>query len=164
MQPAEAVLNKDPTRSYRANPAVRCPFLKSEMGAVLMMVTNILGEQSLQMAFIVTIGLPSPYSGSPFRRSLYIRTLHAHAASCLCPPESSLCTGAIIVLRPRSQEAPSLRPRLKVLANHNANENNGKHPLHFKDTPSPPTRQIVSSNRRRVNVEGIAADLTLPER
>jgi hypothetical protein len=29
-----------------------CPLLKSEMRAVLMMVTNILEEQSLQMAFI----------------------------------------------------------------------------------------------------------------
>src|SRR6266481_7088980 len=42
----------NPTRSYGANPAVRCPLLKSEMRAVLMMVSNILREQSLQMAFI----------------------------------------------------------------------------------------------------------------
>jgi hypothetical protein len=35
MQPAESLLSKDPTRSYRTNPAVRCPFLKSEMRPVL---------------------------------------------------------------------------------------------------------------------------------
>ena len=52
VQPAESLLRKDPTPSYGTNPAVRCPLLKSEMRAVLMMVTNILGEQSLQMAFI----------------------------------------------------------------------------------------------------------------
>src|SRR4029077_9869378 len=34
------------------NPAVRRPLLKSEMRAVLVMVPNTLGEQSLQMAFI----------------------------------------------------------------------------------------------------------------
>ena len=52
VQPAESLLSKDPTRNYRTNPAVRCPLLKSEMRAVLMMVTNIFAEQSLQMAFI----------------------------------------------------------------------------------------------------------------
>lgn len=52
VQPAESFLRKDPTRSCGTNPAVRCPLLKSEMRAVLMMVTNILAEQSLQMAFI----------------------------------------------------------------------------------------------------------------
>jgi hypothetical protein len=52
VQPAESLLSKDPTRSYRTNPAVRCRLLKSEMCSVLMMVTNILGKQSLQMAFI----------------------------------------------------------------------------------------------------------------
>ena len=52
VQPAESLVRKDLTRSYRTNPAVRCPLLKSEMRAVLMMVTNILAEQSLQMAFI----------------------------------------------------------------------------------------------------------------
>jgi hypothetical protein len=52
VQPAESLLRMDPTRSYGRHPAFRCPFLKSEMRTVLMMVTNILGEQSLQMAFI----------------------------------------------------------------------------------------------------------------
>src|SRR6266478_299044 len=52
VQPADSLLRKDSTRSYGTNPAVRCSLLKSEMRAVLMMVTNILGEQSLQMAFI----------------------------------------------------------------------------------------------------------------
>jgi hypothetical protein len=52
VQPAESLLSKDPTRSYRTYPAVRCPLLKSEMRSVLMMATNVLGKQSLQMAFI----------------------------------------------------------------------------------------------------------------
>jgi len=34
------------------NSALGCPLPKSEMRAVLMMVTNVLGEQALQMAFI----------------------------------------------------------------------------------------------------------------
>ena len=42
----------DPTRSYGTDPAARRPLLKSEMRPVLMMVTNVLREQSLQMAFI----------------------------------------------------------------------------------------------------------------
>ena len=52
VQPAESLLRKDPTPSYGTNPAVRCPLLKPEMRAVLMMVMNIRREQSLQMAFI----------------------------------------------------------------------------------------------------------------
>src|SRR5258708_13012521 len=52
VQSAESFLRKDPTRSSGTNPVVRCPLLKSEMRAVFMMVTNILGEQPLQMAFI----------------------------------------------------------------------------------------------------------------
>jgi hypothetical protein len=52
VQPAESSLRKDPTRSCGTNPAVRCPLVKSEMRAVVMMVTNILAEQSLQMSFI----------------------------------------------------------------------------------------------------------------
>jgi len=35
VQPAESLLSKNPTRSWRANPAVRCPLLKSEMSPVL---------------------------------------------------------------------------------------------------------------------------------
>ncbi len=46
------ILGKDRTRSYGSNSALRRPVLKSEMRTVLMMVTNILAEQSLQMAFI----------------------------------------------------------------------------------------------------------------
>ena len=38
VQPAESLLSKDPTRSYRTHPAVRCPLLKSEMSPVLMML------------------------------------------------------------------------------------------------------------------------------
>ena len=52
VQPAESFLRKDPTRSCGTNPAIRCPLLKSDIRAVLMMVTNILAEQSLQMAFL----------------------------------------------------------------------------------------------------------------
>ena len=52
VQPAEWLLSKDPTQSCRTNPAVRCRLLKSEMCSVFMVVTNILGEQLLQMAFI----------------------------------------------------------------------------------------------------------------
>ena len=51
VQPADSLLSKDPTRSYRTNPAVRRPLLKSEMLSVLMMVMNVLRE-SLQMAFV----------------------------------------------------------------------------------------------------------------
>ena len=52
VQPADSLLSKDPTQSYRTSPAVWRPLLKSEMRSVLMMVKNILGKQSLQMAFI----------------------------------------------------------------------------------------------------------------
>jgi hypothetical protein len=52
VQPAEPLFRKDPTRSSGTKSAVRCPLLKPEMRAILMMVTNILREQSLQMAFI----------------------------------------------------------------------------------------------------------------
>ena len=31
VQPAESLVSKDLTRSYRTNPAVKCPLLKSEM-------------------------------------------------------------------------------------------------------------------------------------
>ena len=76
VQPSESLLSKDPTRSYGTNPAVRRPLLKSEMRSVLMMVTNILGKQSLQMAFIQRnnvvqqvwsrLQLPTQRSAMPF--------------------------------------------------------------------------------------------------
>ncbi len=67
VQLAESLLRKDPTRSYRTNPAVRCRLLKSEMRSVLMMVTNILGKQTLQMAFIQSrLQLPTQRSAMPF--------------------------------------------------------------------------------------------------
>jgi hypothetical protein len=50
VQPADSLLSKDPTRSYRTNPAVRCPLLKSKMRAVPVMVSNILRELSHQRA------------------------------------------------------------------------------------------------------------------
>ena len=78
VQPAESLLRQDPTRSYRTNPAVRCPLLKSEMRAVLMMVTNILREQSLQMAFIqrnnVVQQVSSAASHPPLRDTVLPRT------------------------------------------------------------------------------------------
>src|SRR6266404_3948899 len=78
VQPAQSFLRKDPTRSYGTNPAVRCPLVKSEMRAVLMMVTNILGEQSLQMEFIQRnnvvqrsrLQLPTHRSAMPFCHGL----------------------------------------------------------------------------------------------
>src|SRR6266566_604606 len=66
VQPAESLLRKDPTPSYGTNPAVRCPLLKSEMRAVLMMVTNILREQSLQMAFIQRNNVVQQVSSAAF--------------------------------------------------------------------------------------------------
>jgi hypothetical protein len=51
---SETLLSKDGTRIYGTNLAVRCSLFKAEMRAVRMMVANILGEQSLQMAFIWT--------------------------------------------------------------------------------------------------------------
>src|SRR6266481_440120 len=74
VQPAESFLRKDPTRSCGTNPAVRCPLVKSEMRAVLMMVTNILAEQSLQMAFIqrnhVVQQVSSAASHPPLRHAI----------------------------------------------------------------------------------------------
>ena len=52
VQPADSLLRKGPTRSYGTSPAVRWSLLKPEMRAVLVIVTKILREQSLQMAFI----------------------------------------------------------------------------------------------------------------
>jgi hypothetical protein len=52
VHPSELLLREDPTRSFGTNPAVRRPLLKSEMCSVLMMVTNVLRQQSFQMAFI----------------------------------------------------------------------------------------------------------------
>ena len=49
---AHIYIYKDSTRSFGTNSALRCPLLKSEMRTVLMMVTNVLGGQSLQMALI----------------------------------------------------------------------------------------------------------------
>jgi hypothetical protein len=73
VQSAESLLSKDRTRSYRTNPAVRCPLLKSEIRAVLMMVANIFREQSLQMAFIqrnhVVQQVSSAASHPPLRRA-----------------------------------------------------------------------------------------------
>jgi hypothetical protein len=64
VQPSESLLSKDSTRSFGTNSALRCPLLKSEMRTVLMMVTNILGEQSLQMAFIQRNNLVQQFSST----------------------------------------------------------------------------------------------------
>jgi hypothetical protein len=69
VQPVASLLSKDPTRSYRTHPAVRCRLLKSEMRSVLMMVTNILGKQSLQMAFRCAVKDTARLSIKPFLRS-----------------------------------------------------------------------------------------------
>jgi hypothetical protein len=63
VQPADSLLRKDLTRSYGTSP-VRCSLLKSEMRAVLVMETNILGEQSLQMTFIVFLSSFFPVRNS----------------------------------------------------------------------------------------------------
>jgi hypothetical protein len=63
VQPAESLLSKDPTRSYRTHPAVRCRLLKSEMRSVLMMVTNILGKGSRRL---YGRSIPEPPSASVF--------------------------------------------------------------------------------------------------
>jgi cytoskeletal protein RodZ len=64
VQPSESLLSKDSTRSFGTNSALRCPLLKSEMRTVLMVVTNILGEQSLQMAFIQRNNLVQQFSST----------------------------------------------------------------------------------------------------
>ena len=52
MQPAQSILRKNAPRGGGANSVVRGSLPQPKMRAVLMVVTNILGEQSLQMAFI----------------------------------------------------------------------------------------------------------------
>jgi hypothetical protein len=70
VQSAESLLRKDSTRSCGTNPAIRCPFLKSEMRAILMMVTNILREQSLQMAFTQRNNVVQQVSSAAFDPTL----------------------------------------------------------------------------------------------
>jgi hypothetical protein len=63
MQPAESLLRKNLTRSYGTNSAVRCPLLKSEMRAVLMMQvdnsTPIVKnrEKSITLSILGTLAL-----------------------------------------------------------------------------------------------------------
>ena len=52
MQPAQSIMRKNAPRGGGANSVVRGSLPQPKMRAVLMVVTNILGEQSLQMAFI----------------------------------------------------------------------------------------------------------------
>lgn len=55
------------------------------------------------------------HAGGSRRSFTYIcmlHALHAHSASCSCPPESSCCSQTIILRRPLSQEAPRLGSRL----------------------------------------------------
>jgi hypothetical protein len=93
VQPAESLLRKDPTSSYGTNPAVRCPLLKSEMRAILMMVTNILGEQPLQMAFTqrnnvvqqvssATFDPPLGYTVLPGTPERGLRRAHFQGSNC----------------------------------------------------------------------------------
>ena len=52
MQPSESRSGKDATRGYRANSAVRCSLLESEMRAVVMIVADIISEQSPPVAAV----------------------------------------------------------------------------------------------------------------
>jgi hypothetical protein len=52
MQPAESLVRKNATRSFRRNPAVRCSLPESEMGAIVVVVADIFGDQPSQMTFI----------------------------------------------------------------------------------------------------------------
>ena len=50
MQPSKSRSGKDATRGYSANSAVRCSLLESEMRAVVVLVANIISEQTPQVA------------------------------------------------------------------------------------------------------------------
>jgi hypothetical protein len=50
MQPSKSRSGKDATRGYSANSAVRCSLLESEMRAVVVIVANIISEQTPQVA------------------------------------------------------------------------------------------------------------------
>jgi hypothetical protein len=52
MQPAESLVRKNATRSFGRNPAVRCSLPESEMGAIVVVVADIFGDQASQMTFI----------------------------------------------------------------------------------------------------------------
>ena len=52
MQPAESLVRKNATRSFGRNPAVRCSLPESEMGAIVVVVADIFGDQPSQMTFI----------------------------------------------------------------------------------------------------------------
>jgi hypothetical protein len=57
VQPADSLLSKDPTRSYRTNPAVRCPLLKSKMRAVLVMQVDNATPIVMNLEKSVTLGI-----------------------------------------------------------------------------------------------------------
>ena len=52
VQPAESIMRKNATRSCGRNPAVRCSPPESEMGAIVVVVADIFGDQPSQMTFI----------------------------------------------------------------------------------------------------------------
>src|SRR6267378_1078475 len=52
VQPAESLLRMDPTRSYGAHPAFTCPFLKSEMRTVLMVIEQVRRPQTFEMPLV----------------------------------------------------------------------------------------------------------------
>lgn len=52
MQPAESLVRKNATRSCGRNPAVRCSLPESEVGAIVVVVADIFGDQPSQMTFI----------------------------------------------------------------------------------------------------------------
>src|SRR5258706_2661794 len=70
MQASQSLLRKDPTWGYRTNSAVRRSLPESEMRAVLMLVANILREQSLEMPFIHRDNVVQQVSSAAFDPTL----------------------------------------------------------------------------------------------
>src|SRR5260370_33619507 len=52
MQSAESVVRNHAARSSGMSPAARCSLPQSQMRAILVIVVNVFGEQSLQMGFV----------------------------------------------------------------------------------------------------------------
>jgi len=70
VEASQSLMRKDPTPTYRTNPAVRRPLPESKMRAVLMVVTNILREHSLQMALIHRDNVVQQVSSAAFDPTL----------------------------------------------------------------------------------------------
>src|ERR1700722_9424545 len=52
MQATPSRLRESSARNYRANPAARRFLLESEMSAIVVVIANIIGKQSLQMGSV----------------------------------------------------------------------------------------------------------------